>query len=124
MPGVQPPSPTPFSGQPPPPRALPSILTATYTYSIRRPPTSPVSPSPSPPWHRFYHPQRAPPLLVSFHALAVLLSSSERASLSPSVSTSVFLKCPIQSARRVRYRKYGNTNAISQRECDNTKNFD
>jgi len=58
MPGVQPPSPTPFSGQPPPPRrcpprALPSIramptLTATYTYSIRRPPTSPVSPSPSP----------------------------------------------------------------------------
>lgn len=82
-----------------PSRAIPTL---TYTYSIRRPPTSPVSPSPSPPWHRFYHPQRTPSL-VSFHAL-VLLSSLERASLSP-VSTSVFLKCPIQSARRVRYRK-------------------
>lgn len=63
MPGVQPPSPTPFSGQPSPP--LPALcssfrscyhpyhmpyqpLLATYRYSIRRPPTSPISPSPFP----------------------------------------------------------------------------
>lgn len=101
------PPPAPANPPPPAPRALPSILRVPYQPLPIRilsadHPHPPVSPSPSSPWHRFYHPlpPNAHHQLVSFHAL-VLLSSLERASLSP-VSTSVFLKCPIQSARRVR----------------------
>lgn len=118
----------PFSGQPPPSRpALPRgchhpyratpTLTATYTL-YHRPPTSPVfspdhppPPSPSPVTHSsqlcehgvtastirnaHHHPLLSPITYAVLPSLTYL-------SLSLSVSTSVFLKRPIQSTRRVR----------------------
>lgn len=150
MPGVQPPSRSPATLPPPgqpatpiapsrscalprgchhPYRAIPT-LTATYTF-CHRPPTSPL---PSPPQLAVTPVSAASPLLPSatrnhhppLFARRVRRSSLSPFSLSLSVSTSVFLKRPIQSAWRVRrvWHKYGNTGAVSQRECDNTKNFD
>lgn len=85
---------------------LPSFACHTNPYLyVFYPPTTHIAPS-----HLRRHPRGIASTIRNAHHRSspfTHLSYSRpwsRASLSP-VSTSVFLKCPIQSARRVRYRK-------------------
>lgn len=141
----------PFSGQPPPsrpalPRALPPSLpfhTNPYRYLYALPPTSPVSSSPG------HLPSPIALHLNSVSTASLLLPSATHTtthsfhpSRTPSFSSLTFPYVPFSfpfcfhfrlpqtpdpihpAGKTVRCRKYGNTGAVSQRECDNTKNFD
>lgn len=124
-------------------RATPT-LTATYTL-YHRPPTSPVSSS----GHPLPPPSPRHPIALHLNSVStasLLLPSATHTTthlLSP-ITYVVLLSLyvpfsfpfcfhfrlpqtpdPIHPAgKTVRRRKYGNTGAVSQRECDNTKNFD
>lgn len=134
------------------PRALPPSLpchTNPYRYLYALPPTTHIARPLPPPANPFLPPSAshialhlnsvstASLLLPSAtHTTHPLLSPPSRTpSFSPLYVPFSFPFCfhfrlpqtpdPIHPAgKTVRCRKYGNTGAVSQRECDNTKNFD
>lgn len=137
----------PFSGQAPPRRSPLSLpwschhtiptLTAIYIF-CHRPPTSPIPlcrPHTESPSHPRKHSITASTIHNSYHYLPTSLSLCLYVLLPslPEYSLLFLLLFPLPSSSNARSNppgttvlchKYGNTGVVSQRECDNTKNFD